>query len=457
MAKLFDGILSREEAEEILGTEPVAEATPGDVIEDIEAANVAEEVSALSDDIEATEEQIEEAEDVVEDLQKADDKLAASVGEAPAPVEGETAEGEGEVVEENKEVLPPEVAVAVANETLRISAKRLGIELPGFGISHESATKSPATAVRVSREGIKEVLEKVKSAIKAAWEKIKEFFKKIWSKILSLFGNMESKREQLHKRVLALRDKKISILSSDLARDIADKIYIGNKDTTIEKYADYIYNQADNAKKVSELVDKLLSKGDSIVDDANAYTIFENLTSEKLGVNKNGYHYEEVLRSKGVNTGDIASAKYLPLRPSKGEFYVFHDAKATFSSDKFVVKFKKYTMEPSKDNKEKLADYLVGVTNVQNLINALTVLKKPIELSKATNSTFVKLSKTVDKLQLDIDKVENPGIVRNVLSYANYTYNSLATLFTSGVTGGIKDALTAISMVISEAEKTEKA
>ena len=131
-----------------------------------ECDNCVNDISSVADDM-------EEAQELQSVLEDKDADLAAA--QEPAATEMDQA-----------------VAIAAANEALSLVKTRLGIQDNGYIVSYESYREggsSLANAVKLSREGIKEVFQTILRALQSAWnwiaDKVMSFFKMI-GKLLNL-------------------------------------------------------------------------------------------------------------------------------------------------------------------------------------------------------------------------------------------------------------------------------
>lgn len=193
--------LAREE-DEILA-DGVAEPAEIDVTEAIQAEEDNLEVQETESAIEEEQEQIEVQSEVVEELQEQD-----------AAVE--------EKLESPAEVTPEDVAVA--QEAFAFTLGRLAgnssvyKEYKKIKVSYEDAKTDPVSALKLHREGIKDVMKSVWESLKTMFAKILSWCKKIYTKIVAIFTDFEKKAKALKEKV----DNTLTIEGSKAA-DLAKK------------------------------------------------------------------------------------------------------------------------------------------------------------------------------------------------------------------------------------------
>lgn len=198
--------LSREDVEEIVDGGEALPETEGDVeiAADVAAAEFSEtsaEAENISADIEMTEDTVAEAEEAVEDIDA--------------------------VLEEGEAT--PEVA-AVAHESMMRMARSFYMEHKMPQVSVESIRTSPATSLRLSREGFMDM-------IKAGLEAIKRMLRKLWAGIMSLvdrvkilLSRFESRYEALVKAIKAKEADNIEFkVNDDINKPLVLASFIANK------------------------------------------------------------------------------------------------------------------------------------------------------------------------------------------------------------------------------------
>ena len=133
-------------------------------VDEVALAETQQECDNCVSEISDTVDDMEEAQELQSVLEDKDDDLAYA--QEPAATEMDQA-----------------VAVAAANEALSLVKARLGIQDNGYIVSYESykdGGSSLDNAISLSREGIKEVIDKIIESVKKAvnWiiEKITSFF-----------------------------------------------------------------------------------------------------------------------------------------------------------------------------------------------------------------------------------------------------------------------------------------
>ena len=248
MAKIFEQ-LSREGLEDVANVP--AEGTEEDAAEQV--VNEAE-----GNDAEADKQEIENAQDQIQDGEEAIDQLEAEIvkidqalgedtpkggadetvneanqtatdeaGNTESVASDNITSGQDTYKQDMNEGTPPAdptTAAVVAQEALRHISNSLGLDASAVAISHESIKNSPITSLRLTREGLTEVIEKVIRAIR-------EFFQKIWAKIktyaakiMSYFANYTKQVEKL-KNLLTSKDDKewTNRLGADIPEELKDK------------------------------------------------------------------------------------------------------------------------------------------------------------------------------------------------------------------------------------------
>lgn len=193
--------LAREE-DEVLA-EGAVEPAEIDVTEAIQAEEDNLEVQETEVAIEEEQEQIEVQSEVVEELQEQDAAIEEKL-ESPA------------------EVTPEDVAVA--QEAFAFTLGRLAgnssvyKEYKKIKVSYEDAKTDPVSALKLHREGIKDVMKSVWESLKTMFAKILSWCKKIYTKIVAIFTDFEKKAKALKEKV----DKTLTIEDSRAA-DLAKK------------------------------------------------------------------------------------------------------------------------------------------------------------------------------------------------------------------------------------------
>ena len=152
-------------------------------VDEVALAETQQECDNCVNDISSTVDDMEEAQELQSVLEDKDDDLAAA--QEPAATEIDQA-----------------VAIAAANEALSLVKARLGIQDSRYTVSYESYREggsSLATAIQLSREGIKEVFQTILKALQTAWnwivDKVMSFFKMI-GRILHLTKKNVEKAER---------------------------------------------------------------------------------------------------------------------------------------------------------------------------------------------------------------------------------------------------------------------
>ena len=145
-------------------------------VDEVALAETQQECDNCVNDISSTVDDMEEAQELQSVLEDKDADLAA------AQQEGATE-------------MDQAVAIAAANEALSLVKARLGIQDSGYIVSYESykdGGSSLDNAISLSREGIKEVIDKIIESVKKAvnWiiEKITSFFSMFYNFIKNLFS-----------------------------------------------------------------------------------------------------------------------------------------------------------------------------------------------------------------------------------------------------------------------------
>lgn len=193
--------LARED-DEILA-DGAGEPAEIDVTEAIQAEEDNLEVQETEVAIEEEQEQIEVQSEVVEELQEQDAAIEEKL-ESPA------------------EVTPEDVAVA--QEAFAFTLGRLAgnssvyKEYKNIKVSYEDAKTDPVSALKLHREGIKDVMKSVWESLKTMFAKILSWCKKIYTKIIAIFTDFEKKAKALKDKV----DNTLTIENSK-ASDLAKK------------------------------------------------------------------------------------------------------------------------------------------------------------------------------------------------------------------------------------------
>lgn len=242
--------LSREDVEEIVDGGEALPETEGDaeIAADVAATEFSEtsaETENISADIEMTEETVGEAEEAVEDIDA--------------------------VLEEGEAT--PEVA-AVAHESMMRMARSFYMEHKMPQVSVESIRTSPATSLRLSREGFMDM-------IKAGLEAIKRMLRKLWAGIMSLVDKVKILLARFESRyaslIKALETKEADNIEFQVNDDVTKSIVLASLIANKYKEGNAISskNIIDGTKALlkyakpalnNRFADSVVGLGDSMVD-----------------------------------------------------------------------------------------------------------------------------------------------------------------------------------------------
>lgn len=154
------------------------------------------------DDVIAAEEDAAELAELVADTEN----KAEAMDEGDAAVD--ELEEQVEVAETKTEESPEDVTVAdavVATESLKHVMSRLGMpSLADLGVkvvSHEAAAADPVTALRISTEGAKEIIDNIVNTVKEVFKRVLANIKKIYAKIMIMIDRTDKNADALLKSV----------------------------------------------------------------------------------------------------------------------------------------------------------------------------------------------------------------------------------------------------------------
>lgn len=356
----------------------------GDNVTDQVDADVAnDDINNMSNQIDSYTEAAADAEVSLDDLQTAENMVAASINEEPEALPGVPAtsgEGEGE---DGGQAPTPEVAVAVAQETLRLVAKRLGYEKSTVSFSYESLKEDTISKAKLTREDIKDMASKTWNAIKALWEKIKNIALNLIDRFMGLFGSISKKLEDLEKEAKEMTEKADAKFEESVQKSLAKKSILCTGDNIS------LSGNITLLREWSEAAVKVLN---SLTKSANDVDFFKNLFSKGSNFNFNSDYFSAAtnLFSKFTLNDTIKDAGALiMLNPLNGTVVGNTDGK--------IYKLENFNSD------SKIEEYSKKITpmNKNEILTCIADTKKIVGDSRtATGASKAFLKQTDEKLKV---------------------------------------------------------